>query len=136
MYKDGYSLPSLSENIMYQFSIKDFELTLNDKIPPPNHKIPTIYPKSRINDYMRQDTTAHRSLDNCITSTEVIQLLTKYNFRCIYCHIALNYRSLALDRIDNNIGHTYSNCGISCLNCNINRKDMLFNQFYRFESLK
>jgi len=45
MYKDGYSLPSLSENIMYQFSIRDFELSLNDKIPPANNNIPTIYPE-------------------------------------------------------------------------------------------
>jgi len=27
MYKDGYSLPALSENIMFQYSIKDFEST-------------------------------------------------------------------------------------------------------------
>jgi len=136
MYKNGYSLPSLSENIMYQFSIKDFELSLNDKIPPPNDNIPTVYPQSRINEYMKQDTIANRSLDNFITSSEIIQLLTKYNYRCIYCHIALNYRSWTLDRIDNIIGHTYFNCVISCLKCNVNRKDMVFNQFYRSESSK
>jgi len=50
---NGYSLPSLSVNIMYQFSIKDFELSLNDKIPPPNDNIQTIYPESIINEYMR-----------------------------------------------------------------------------------
>jgi len=62
--------------------------------------------------------------------------LTKYNYICIYCHIGLNYRSWTLDRIDNNISHIYSNCAIACLKCNVNRKDMLFNQFYRSESLK
>jgi len=45
MYKDGYSLPSLSDNNMYQFSMKDFELSLKDRIPPPNDNIPTIYPQ-------------------------------------------------------------------------------------------
>jgi len=78
---------------MYQFSIKDFELSLNDKIPPVNDNVPTVYPQLRINEYMRQDIIAHRSVNNYITSNEVIQLLTKYNYRCIYCHIALNYRS-------------------------------------------
>jgi len=121
---------------MYQFSIKDFELSLKDKILPGNDNISTIYPQSRINEYMKQDVIAHRSLDNYITSSEVIQLLFKYNYRCMYCHIALNYRSWTLDRIDNNIGHTYSNCVISCLKCNVNQKDMPFNQFYRYESLK
>jgi len=77
---------------MYQFAIREFELSLNDKIPPPNDNVPTVYPQSRINEYMKQDTIPNRSLDNYITSSEVIQLLTKYNYRCIYCHIALNYR--------------------------------------------
>jgi len=98
MYKDGYSLPSLSKNIMYQFSIKEFELTLNDKIPPPNDNIPTIYPQLKINEYIKHDVIANRSTNNYITLTEVIQLLTKYNYRCIYCHIGLNYRSCMVIR--------------------------------------
>jgi len=98
--------------------------------------IPTIYPKYKINEYMKQDKLSYRSLNTYITSTEVIKLLTKYNYKCIYCHIAFNYRSWTLDRIDNNISHIYSNCAIACLKCNVNRKDMLFNQFYRSEALK
>jgi len=73
MYKDGYSLPSLSENIMYQFAMKDFELTLNNKIPPPNNNIPTIYPQLRINEYLKQDISAYRSVKNYITSSEITQ---------------------------------------------------------------
>jgi len=125
MYKDSYSLPSLSKNIMFQFSSRDFELSLNDKIPPANDNIPTIYPQSKINEYLRQDVIAHRSLDYYITSSKIIQILTKCNYRCIYCHICLNYRSWTLHRIDNNIGHTHSNCVIACLNCNTNRKDVI-----------
>jgi len=121
---------------MYQFSIKDFELSLNDKIATSNENVPTIYPQLRINEYMRQDIIADRSVDNYITSSEVIQLFTKYSYRCIYCHIGLHYRSWTLDCIDNNITHIYSNCVIACLKCNVNRKDMLFNQFYRLEALK
>jgi len=41
-----------------------------------------------------------------------------------------------LDRINNKISHNYSNCVISCLSCNVTRKDMLFKVFYRFKSLE
>jgi len=52
MYKDAYSLPSLSENIMCKFSSIDFESTLNNTIPPLNDNIPKIYPSERIKDYI------------------------------------------------------------------------------------
>jgi len=116
---------------MCQFSLIDFELTLINIIPPINDNIPKIYPAARIKDYKTQDLNAGRSIDNYI-----IKLLEIYNYRCIYCHIGLNYRSWTLDRIDNKIAYIYSNCVISCLYCNVNRKDMLFKQFYRLEALK
>jgi len=77
---------------MYQFSTKDFEFTL-ENIPPLNDNILNIYPASRIKEYMKQDLIAKRPVDNYITSEEIIELLKKYNYRCIYCHIALNFRS-------------------------------------------
>jgi len=43
---------------------------------------------------------------------------------------------LDTDRINNKIANLYSNCVISCLTCNVNRKDMLFKQLYRLEALK
>jgi len=85
---------------------------------------------------MKQDLDAGRVINEYITSDEVIKLLTKYNYRCIYCHIGLNYRSWSLDRVNNNIQHTYNNCVISCVECNVTRKDMPFKQFYRSEAFK
>jgi len=79
---------------------------------------------------MRHDIVAYRSVKNYITSNNVIQLSSKYNYRCIYCQFELNFRSWTLDRIDNNLAHIYSNCVISCLKCNVKRRDMSFNQFY------
>jgi len=32
--------------------------------------------------------------------------------------------------------HIYSNCVISCFKCNVRRRNMPFNQFYRSEALK
>jgi len=55
IYKDAYSLPSLSENIMCQFSLIEFEKTLTDIIPPINDNIPKINPASRIKYYKTQD---------------------------------------------------------------------------------
>jgi len=66
MYKDAYSLPSLSEN-MCQFSLIEFEQTLTNIIPPTNENIPKIYPSSRIKYYKTQDLNAGRSMDNYIT---------------------------------------------------------------------
>jgi len=40
MYKDPYSLPSLSENLMCQFSLIEFEQTLNNTTPLINNNIP------------------------------------------------------------------------------------------------
>jgi len=39
MYKDAYSLPSLSENIMCQFSLIEFESFITNTIPTPNDNI-------------------------------------------------------------------------------------------------
>ena len=68
MYKDAASLPALSENIMFQFSIKDFDDFLKAK-KIENGKIPTIFNSNiqeRIEGYKKQDTDAKRSLDNYI----------------------------------------------------------------------
>jgi len=136
MYKDAYSLPSLSEKIMCQFSLLEFESFLSNTIPLINGNIAKIYPTSRIKYYKTQDLNAGRSIDSYITADEIIKLLNYYNYRCIYCHIEVNYRSWTLDRINNKISHIYSNCVISCLSCNVTRKDMLFKEFYRLEALK
>jgi len=136
MHEDGYSLPALSENVIFQFSIEDFELTLINKIPPPNENIPTKYATQKIKDYMKQDLDAGRVINDYSISDEVIKLLEQYNYRCIYCHIGLNYRSWSLDRVDNNIQHTYNNRVISCVECNVTRIDIPFKQFHRLEALK
>ena len=56
MYKDAFSLPGLSENILYQFSIKDFDNFIKMPIPI-NENIPLIYDSyinRRICDYRMQ----------------------------------------------------------------------------------
>ena len=123
---------------MYQFSIKDFNEFLNNKIPPENTTPPTIYPSAiiqKINNYKKQDIEAKRCINNYINANQVGALLSKYNYRCIYCHVAFNYMSWTLDRIDNNIAHTYTNCVVACFKCNSDRKDTLFNKYFRKTAL-
>jgi hypothetical protein len=59
MCKDATSLPSLSENIMFQYSIKDFDEFLKDKTKTVRSE--TIFNsniKERIEGFKKQDTDA------------------------------------------------------------------------------
>jgi len=94
MYKDGYSSPALSENIMYQFSVKGFDEFLGITIPLQNCNIPTICPSDvfkKMTAYKKQDVDANRSTDDFITDKEDIDLLGEYNYRCVHCHIPFNH---------------------------------------------
>jgi hypothetical protein len=140
MYKDATSLPALSENIMFQFSIKDFDKFLKDKTKP--CRIETIYNsniKERIEGYIRQDTDAKRSLENYIEISDVRNLLIKEQYSCHYCWqpVSYNYKNLwTLDRIDCSKSHTKDNCVIACLTCNKQRSDELYVKFYRQKALE
>ena len=139
MYKDGFSLPGLSENIMYQFSINDFQEYLKKPIP----ELPTTIPKisrlvikRRIYSYYDQDTIAKRSVDNLITIDEVKELFHKFNYRCNYCWKEIKSNTWSLDRIDNELSHTKDNCILSCIECNKQRSYELYELFYRKKALK
>ena len=62
----------------------------------------------------------------------ILQLLISSKLLCHYCkqNIFLFYKNShqsnqwTLDRINNDYGHNYNNCVISCLKCNIQRKIM------------
>ena len=56
MYKDGFSLPGLSENILFQFSQEGFQEYLQEE--PDVDVSKYFYPKNldeKIDDYKRQD---------------------------------------------------------------------------------
>ena len=125
MYKDAYSMPSLSENIMFQFLIKGFEEFL--KIPfPETEKIPTIYNSnitSKIVEYRLQDKAANRNVDNLVILEQVWKLLENYNYSCYYCWDIISYHDWNLDRIYCSIAQTNKNCTIACIECNRQRRD-------------
>ena len=136
MYKDGFTLPALSETIMFQFAQQGFKeyLKQQPKVEPINY----IYPKNidqKIANYKLQDKNANRSLSNYITETEIMELFQKQQYVCYYCWTKKMDQSWSLDRIDCSKAHISGNCVIACVDCNRQRKDTLMTKFYRKKAL-
>ncbi|TMW69387.1 hypothetical protein Poli38472_001543 [Pythium oligandrum] len=57
--------------------------------------------------------------------------MTKQDFHCFHCTKPLNPSNVSADRIDNKKGHIDGNIVISCVECNVARKDMSLHAFKR-----
>lgn len=136
MYKDGSSLPGLSENILFQFSLQGFEKYLEEKPDIDISKFSS--PKDidiKLKGYKQQDRKANRCLDNSINQHEVQSLFEKQKYLCYYCWNSKTISNWSLDRIDCSLGHISGNCVIACVKCNVERKDTLQKKFYRKKAL-
>lgn len=110
-----FSLDEVGENILSN----DIEIIYKDI-------------KKKLSSYYQQD-KKHKIVqfneDTKITFEECISLLLVSKLKCYYCkeNVKLIYKYIrdnkqwTLERIDNKIGHIYSNCVIACLKCNIQR---------------
>jgi hypothetical protein len=114
MFCDGVSLPGLSEKVLY----KTQELISQSKEPGE----PFDFPKKRFLGYIKQDEEAKRNF--AMTIEHLNKLLTKQKIICNYCYIKLNEENVLDDRINNKKGHIDGNNIISCVSCNVARKDM------------
>jgi len=121
MFSDGVSLPGLAEKIMYQTASK----TMRKQPKVPGKKF--HFDIKRFNGYRTQDKEADREFDMTITS--VNDLLRKQKFMCTFCYCQLTKETASVDRINNSIGHQDDNIMISCINCNVARKDMSISGF-------
>jgi len=82
--------------------------------------------------------------DKIIKMDEVIEKLKNCQLKCHYCNenVYLLYKLVretkqwSLDRIDNKIGHTCDNVIISCLQCNLNRRNKNSDSFLFTKQLK
>ena len=82
--------------------------------------------------------------DNFITKEEALEALVASKLRCHYCNCYTLFlydkvgekKQWTLDRIDNELGHFRSNIVISCLECNLQRKDMNKEKFKFTKNLK
>jgi len=74
-----------------------------------------------------------------ITQDNIIQLIIKQDLKCFYCSSVCLFfykfvrekKQWTLDRIDNSKGHYSDNVILSCLKCNLTRRNQDKNKFYQ-----
>tara|TARA_B100000035_G_scaffold276217_1_gene253716 strand:+ start:1885 stop:2397 length:513 start_codon:yes stop_codon:yes gene_type:complete len=103
-----------------------------------NEKMVTKFIKSKLNSYKQQDIKNNIYGEKFfIKEDKVIEMLVKCKLRCFYCsnEIFLIYKEIknkyqwTLDRINNDMGHNNDNVVISCLDCNLKRRNQNINKF-------
>ena len=75
---------------------------------------------------------------------KIYEMLVKNRLTCEYClnNVDIIYENYhddyqwSLDRIDNDIGHINSNVCISCLKCNLQRRNKDYNKFKESKEIK
>ena len=79
-----------------------------------------------------------------ISLESTIQRLVESRLKCFYCNCDVNIiystcrqkNQWTLDRIDNALGHNTDNVLISCLDCNLKRRDMDKDKFFFTQNLQ
>jgi hypothetical protein len=72
--------------------------------------------KRKIIGYTSQDKIKHRKCDLSVATVK--GLIQSEDDTCFSCATVLNESKFTLDRINNQIGHTLSNCRLCCQSCN------------------
>ena len=137
MYKDAFSLPALSENILYQFQLNGFEDYLKQKpeIPKNVLRLNNNEIEKRIFGYRKQDLESDRDPSRNVTIEDIRHILKRENYCCFYCWYPLQRNTWSLDRIDCCKAHIKDNCIAACMGCNKARSNKIFKQFYRHKAL-
>jgi len=112
------------------------QLYLNDEFDEKNVLLQAITKK--LQGYKQQD-SKHMiySKHHFIPIDTTVQRLVESKLKCLYCEqkLMLFYKECkqdnqwTLDRIDNSMGHNTNNVVISCLECNLKRRDTDMNKF-------
>lgn len=78
-----------------------------------------------------------------IKAETVLEKIKECNQTCLYCKetVCIDYlvrdpKQWTLDRIDNTMGHNTNNVVISCLNCNLKRRNRTVEKFIFTKQLK
>lgn len=100
---------------------------------------------NKLSNYKQQDISKKLfDKDKFIRFEETIEKLKNSDLKCHYCNenVYLLYKFVremkqwSLDRIDNSIGHSCDNVIISCLDCNLNRRNKKSESFLFTKQLK
>ena len=93
----------------------------------------------KINSYRNQDKLKKiYNETSFVKIEEIVEKLIDCKLQCFYCNenmfvmfnIVREMKQWTLDRINNNIGHTNENTLISCLQCNLQRRNKNKDHFY------
>lgn len=114
-----------------------------DKFKLENYELYEIIKKNILNKrngYRAQDIKKNVFLENeFITIDQILNLIITNKLKCYYCNqtCLLFYKYVrepkqwTLDRIDNSIGHNMTNVVISCLQCNLKRRNKDKDKFFQ-----
>ena len=102
--------------------------------------------KTKLHNYKSQD-ICHKfntPNNNIISIINCIELLVTSKIMCVYClepcliiYENIRYpKQWTLDRVNNDMGHTVNNVIISCLQCNLQRKNKNSEKFKQGKQLK
>ena len=87
--------------------------------------------KQKFSSYKNQDKQSHKyDSEQHITFEQMVEKIYISKLKCYYCNCDLNIlynkkrlkNQWTLERLDNNLGHYFSNTCISCLDCNLKRR--------------
>ncbi|RAW24851.1 hypothetical protein PC110_g18727 [Phytophthora cactorum] len=126
MFTDGVSLPGLSEKVMYQTCFN--ELQHPPKVPAKAFR----FSAKRMSGYKHQDVDAKCEFN--MTLDHLDTLIRRQKYLCGLCWCQLTVDTASADRVNNKLGHIDGNVLISCVQCNIARKNMTLSGF-RFKKL-
>lgn len=116
MFVDGVSLPGLAEKVLFHRAMKDL---------PKQHRpigSPFSFPAKRLDGYRRQDQENGHEFG--LTLVHLNKLLKQARYTCSHCYCLLDEQNVSADRVSNTLGHIDENVMISCVSCNVARKNM------------
>jgi hypothetical protein len=140
MYDDPYTRKHLSD-LEYLYDSKrhaEFVSFLFNNLPFEGDKFIKQSIKTKISSYKSQDKKSKKyDEDQFITYDQLIEKLNNCKLVCYYCATTtlLVYKSKketkqwSLERLNNNLGHYASNTCISCLKCNLERRNSNYEYF-------
>jgi hypothetical protein len=130
-------LDLLKEIYLYQLN-GEKEVNENSKEYSKEKEIILKEIENKISSYKHQDLLKkHFDPEHFITSEILIPKMVESNMKCYYCSCEMfilyeNVREMSqwsVDRIDNSMGHNKDNFVLSCLNCNIKRRNRSSDKF-------
>ncbi|EGZ13477.1 hypothetical protein PHYSODRAFT_335243 [Phytophthora sojae] len=121
MFTDGVSLPGLSEKVMYQTCFNNLQQ------PSKEPAEAFDFPASRLSGYKTQDADADREFN--MTLEHLNDLLERQKYLCGLCYKQLTADTASADRINNKLGRIDGSILISCVGCNVARKNMSLKGF-------